>query len=100
MIKHLISSVQYPQRAPREVHYLYVGEHSSGYEFIAGCVIGQGLAAGGGESRFDITGLLNRHDYHQFMEDIQCLWLEPILADPALSDEEKYQAIIQRAAFG
>ncbi|WNO10017.1 hypothetical protein [Teredinibacter sp. KSP-S5-2] len=97
MKRHLISMVCYTDRSPREAHYLYVAEECGQYCFYAGEVIGSGVAAGGGEGRFDLAGLVDMAGYRQFLNDIQCEWIDSILTDKELSEENKYLTLIERS---
>ena len=97
MKTYVISEVQYLDRSPKEVHYLKVNETETGYSFTAGEVIGQGFGAGGGEGTFDIESLQAMKMYNQFLIDIDCLWLDDILKNSNISDQEKYLDIIKRA---
>ena len=97
MKSHVISEVQYLDRTPTEIHYLKVNETETGYSFTAGEVIGQGFGAGGGEGMFDIESLQAMTRYKQFLIDIDCLWLDDILKNSNISDQEKYFEIIKHA---
>lgn len=94
MTAQLVSEVQYPDRNPPEIHYLYVDRSESGYLFRAGEVIGKGVAAGGGEGTFTVDAFRNRRGYERFLKDIQCEWIQDILDNPGLADNEKFLAIL------
>ncbi len=99
MPTHLVSEVQYPERNPHEIHYLFLEERESGFYFRAGEVIGKGVASGGGEGKFDITSLLNMNCYADFIRDIECEWIDAVLVNPNLTENEKYLEILDRCTI-
>lgn len=97
-MRHPISSCQYTDLNPPEVHYLDINKNGDDHRFIAGEIIGRGVAAGGGEGSFTLTEFIKKDWLLKHLKKSGCEWVLPIINDATLSERDRFKLIISRAA--
>ena len=97
-MRYPISSKQYLDRNPVEAHYVDIETTDSGYIFIAGEVIGRGVAAGGGEGKHGLTAFSQLPDLDHTLTQAGCTWMKPLLQQTNVSEAQVFERIIAYAA--
>ncbi len=89
--------MQYLDRNPVEAHYVDIELTDAGYVFIAGEVIGRGVAAGGGEGKHSLAAFSQQPGLDNILAQAGCTWMKPLLQQTNLSEAQVFERIIAHA---